>query len=135
MQDRVITVNLLGHEYPMCLTVDAQSTITQLCGGLEEIGSLFDETDMPGTLTNIVQLLHILLQGGREHARVRDLLDGTDSSKHLVALSADDLRAVLSLSDIPLFQSAIFEAIKAGLSSTVEVEPPKGKKEKATQRP
>lgn len=134
MQERVTSIDLLGHVYPLCLTVEAQGEIQQLCGGIDKVSALFETEDVTKLMDNIVKLLNIFLKGGVSRARVLDKLDGTSTAQGLVLFTCDELRSAISVADLVVCQRAILEALSAGTSVTVEVEPERetGKKQNAT---
>ena len=65
------TVMICGKEYPLCMTVEAFSRITQVCGGLDKLGNYLDGNgDIGKMISNTAFILAILLQEGEENRRM-----------------------------------------------------------------
>lgn len=111
------TYEIAGKAYPLAFTLGAMEQVDGLCGGVENIATAFDGKPMKEQIELLVEILHALLRGGRDHC----LAGGEDAAE---PPAKDLLRAALFPRDILPVKTAIYAAMTEGMSRTVEVEAP-----------
>lgn len=113
------TVDLLGAEFPLCLTVAAVGRLQEKGLRLGDISQLYttgDGRDIQDVAENTLWLLEVLMQGGQDNGLIR----GITIPDHPCL---DDLRHMLTPGKVfykilPL----VMEAVNEGLGRTVEAD-------------
>lgn len=120
------TVMICGKEYPLCMTVEAFSRITQVCGGLDKLGNYLDGNgDIGKMISNTAFILAILLQEGEENRRMVAgfYADGdTEARKTPTEL---ELRSLLIPRQLVQLRPGIMAAINESMKQEVEAAPAK----------
>ena len=109
------TYEIMGTPYPLAFTLGAMDRVTELCGGIDKVSTVFDGKSTGEQTALLVELLHALLIGARDYLRAlgEDAPEPPDKIK---------LRAGLFPRDIQDAKLAIFEAMTEGMKRTVAVE-------------
>lgn len=130
---RVVNIELFGKEYPLCMTVHAQSLFNERFGSYrgwaEELSA---EEDESSAVTATVELLDIMLQGGRARVKALAWIAGEEPVLP-PELNKEFLLEALSLSEIGELQPALLRTFTAGAKQTVEVQEDRSKNAETTQ--
>lgn len=127
---RTTYIDIYGKQYPMCLTVSANERINQTFGGLSKMGEIMEE-DGENAVGTMVDLIHILLCGGRDRVKALAWLDGETVDTPEVPESAI-LKDMISLRELGEFKYKAYEAMGVSTERMVEVEQETGKNAETT---
>lgn len=124
INDRITTIDIMGHECPMCLTVGATKVFRKVFGiGIKSMDQLLKITDdgenVDVVMENLLQILQILLNGGRDAVQCRARMAGEEVPE-IHVFSTDDLLSIYTFADIGDLTKKVTGAISA--ASRVEVE-------------
>lgn len=124
--ERIKRFEVAGKEYLLNFSTRAAKAVMERYGNLNINNALFaqpsaeDGETEPRSFTAIVDetawLLSLLMQEGAAYARVVE-------QREIPALTADDLQTALSALELMDARVQVLEAVGAGLSASVEVEP------------
>lgn len=118
--NRIVTVEIGGQSWPMCLTLSAFSKICDRYGSMNDCIKRLDElvkaNDSPGLIEEYTWLMDCLLWAAR-------LAEAGDSESNPPVQS--ELPDLFSPGDMPYIQERVIEAIHVGTARTVGVEAPK----------
>lgn len=136
INDRITYINIMGRECPLCLTVSATKAFRSAFGvGIRKIDQLMNITDdgenVDMVLGNMLQILQILLNGGRNAIQCRARMAG-DEVPEIPAFTADDLMNIYTLADIGELSKKIMAAISDSYRQEIEAEPVKNGAEAAS---
>lgn len=132
MDDKYTTyIEFYSKRFPLCLTVAAQERANSEFGG---IGKMLKDMQSAGdqVLTGTVELVHLLMCGGRDRAKALAWMSGEKVDVPEIP-DRDQLKAIMTMQDVAECQKKIFEAIRLSSGRTVEVEPVKEKNVNTTQ--
>ena len=124
-----MNVTILGNEYPLEYTVEAQSKIAERFGALENIETVFD-TGVAKAAENIVFMLATMMEAAEKRERVACAVMCKEYTGK-TALTEGDLKAVIRMQDFKEMQMAVMATMTEG--SKVSVETEEEKKEEAMQ--
>lgn len=129
VNDRITYINIMGREYPMCLTVGATKVFRNVFNiGIKNIDQLMelaeDGENVDYVLDNMLQILRILLNGGRDAVQCRARMAG-EKVPEIPAFSTDDLLNIYTLADIGDLTQKIMTAISASCRQEIESKPVK----------
>lgn len=124
-----MNVTILGNEYPLEYTVEAQSKIADRFGGLENIETIFD-TGVAKATENIVFMLATMMEAAEKRERVACAVMCKEYTGK-TALTERDLKAVIRMQDFKEMQMAVMATMTEGNKVSVETE--EEKKEEAMQ--
>lgn len=129
VNDRITYINIMGREYPMCLTVGATKVFRNVFNiGIKNIDQLMelaeDGENVDYVLGNMLQILRILLNGGRDAVRCRARMAGEEVPE-IPTFSTDDLLNIYTLADIGDLTQKIMIAISASYRQEIESKPVK----------
>ena len=113
--------------YPAALTVSAAVTLMQRHGTMKAVLDALQTPDMTAFCNDGLDIVAALLEGGAAQARM--LGKAADQPP-----TAEALRAVLFLKDLPTIRSAAIRAVVEGIQRQVEVEESR-KNAETTQSP
>lgn len=125
-------IEALGKDFPLCYTVEAQSKLAEKAGRLEDIQTLFDQEDAAGSTENTVWILAVMMEAAVNREKVKCRMLG-EEYKGGEAPTYEELRALISPTELKDVAAIISAAMKLGQKTTVEVKEEKGKNAKATQ--
>lgn len=136
INDRITTIDIMGHECPLCLTVGATKVFRNVFGiGIKNIDQLMelaeDGENVDCVLGNMLQILHILLNGGRDAVQCRARMAGEEVPA-IPVFSTDDLLSIYTFADIGDLTQKIMGAISASYRKDVESKPVKNGAEAAS---
>ena len=136
VNDRITYIEIMGREYPMCLTVGATKVFRNVFGiGIKNIDQLMelaeDGENVDMVLGNMLQILQILLNGGRNAVQCRARMAGEEVPE-IPAFTADDLMNIYTLADIGELSKKIMAAISDSYRQEIEAEPVKNGAEAAS---
>ena len=114
---RVSYVEFLGQKHPICVSLAATEQLVEAFGSLEQFADALDKSDLARTAQAVDTTFQILLKAGRIYASAM----GEELPPELPCRPAD-LIDVRDRSAI----AAIFAAMRADTSRTVEVEQKNG---------
>ena len=129
VNDRITYIEIMGREYPMCLTVGATKVFRNVFNiGIKNIDQLMelaeDGENVDYVLGNMLQILRILLNGGRDAVQCRARMAGEEVPE-IPVFSTDDLLNIYTLADIGDLTQKIMTAISAAYQKDVESKPVK----------
>jgi len=131
MDDKRTTyVDLYGKQYPMCLTVSANERVNQAFGGLTKLGEVMEKAgeNAAGTM---VELIHILLCGGRDRVKALAWMSGETVDTPEVP-DASILKDMISMQEMLELKDKAYESMGISAERTVEVAPETGKNAETT---
>ena len=110
------TYAINGSDYPMALTLGAMEELDKFCGGSQHAADALDAKTLMETVTVLVQMLRILMEGGRCYSAA----NGADAKP---VPSLEEIKASMMPKDIPSAKERLFRALAEGMGRTVDVEP------------
>lgn len=122
---------IFDKHYPMAYTVAAQSKIAERFGGIENIGSAFNDEDAAKIVENIAFFAAVLMQGAVDRECVRCKVMG-QPAPDMLALTLEEMCDAIAIEDVQGISQAVMTTMQEGGKITVEVEPQKGKNAEAT---
>lgn len=125
-------IEALGKDFPLCYTVEAQSKLAEKAGRLEDIQTLFDQEDAAESTENTVWILAVMMEAAVNKEKVKCRMLG-EEYKGGEAPTYEDLRVLISPTEMKDVAAMISAAMKLGHKTTVEVEKEKKKNAKTTQ--
>ena len=104
INDRITYIEIMGREYPMCLTVGATKVFRNVFNiGIKNIDQLMelaeDGENVDYVLGNMLQILRILLNGGRDAVQCRARMAGEEIPE-IPVFSTEDLLNIYTMGDI-----------------------------------
>lgn len=127
INDRIAYLDVMGHACPLCMNVWAQTAFNVKFGvGIENAPGLLDseKNSVTDIFKNCIELLAILLDGGRRTVQMRARLAG-EEQPDIPTLTADDLSCIYTPADMQELMRTALEALSASLGQQVEVRPVK----------
>lgn len=127
INDRVTYLDIMGYSCPLCMNVWAQTAFNLKFGvGIEAATELLDSEkhSMAEIFRNCIEILAILLDGGRRTVRMRARLAG-EELPDIPEISADDLSCIYTPADMEGLMRTVYAALSASFGQTVEVRPVK----------
>lgn len=129
VNDRITYIEIMGREYPMCMTVGATKVFRNVFNiGIKNIDQLMelaeDGENVDYVLGNMLQILRILLNGGRDAVQCRARMAGEEVPE-IPTFSTDDLLNIYTLADIGDLTQKIMTAISASYRKEIESKPVK----------
>lgn len=112
----MVTYRIKGKDFPMALTLKAMDELDQQYGGIENLPEAFDGKTAMGLLSICVDMLIILMKGGRDY---QIEMEGQAED----VPSKETLACLLMPKDIAEIKTAIFASIKESMNHEVELEP------------
>ena len=127
INDRITYLDVMGHSCPLCMNVWAQTAFNVKFGvGIESATELLDSEkhSMAEIFRNCIEILAILLDGGRRTGRMRARLAGGElpDSPEIIA---DALSCIYTPADMEGLMRTVYAALSASFGQTVEVRPVK----------
>lgn len=126
----MVTVNIRGKEFPLCLTVAAVEVINGRCGSLKQLGSFLDGNDETGTadfgrmMHNTAWILGLLLQEGEENRLINARFAGQTVERRAVP-GPDAMCHLLTVAGAAKYRSAVLDAVRESMVQDIEAEHPK----------
>lgn len=123
MEEKIVTCQICGKEYPMCLTTRATKEITEKFGSVEEAGALIAnlQGNIGQALALALWLLGVLLRDG---AALRNLLHPEEAP---ISPPPGELLELLPPGELIGLRDQIFLAMAVGMGREVESEPEKNR--------
>ena len=128
--NRIVYAELMGQQYPMCLTVSADALIVEEFGSMQEMWAALKGEHAADVVDTYVELSAILLEGGRDRVNTLAKLQGEAPALPPV-FNLRENWGILTQPELTELTNAALRAFVAGRSRTVEAVPPK--KHEATQ--
>ena len=117
---RVVSVEIFGCKYPLCLTVSATEKVEKTFGSIKQLMDSLQSKDSALVVNNMLQLAEYLMEGGR--ARVQSLAHISGEPAELPpVIRIKEAYSTLSLAESAIFSQAVTQAFLAGIRQTVEV--------------
>lgn len=123
----MVTVNIRGTDFPLCLTVAALERLSIECGDLKGLPDYLnggEEKNLCQSAYNAAYLLGILVEEGEEHRCMEERFSGGDSSRRKVP-SPEDLTRLLNFQETRAYIPMIWAAIDESLHQDIAAEAPK----------
>lgn len=130
--NRVSFVEIVGLQYPLCMTVAANEALDELYGGLNGWLEKLQSGNESDAVSSTVGFLGILLQGGRDRVETIARLTGQKADLPPV-LDTVSLKAILTIGEIGALQAQMIAAYTSSGKQTVEVAEPATKNAETTQ--
>lgn len=127
MKGKKMQIEILGKQYPLAYTVEAQGIIDKKIGGLKNFEKLFNGENTQDILENTLFLLHTLMQSAQNRERVKNKMLGIDATFQEIP-SIQDLSCVFEVKDVKDLIQQIAMTIQLGSKITIELDEEKGKK-------
>ena len=127
INDRITYLDVMGHSCPMCMNVWAQTAFNvKFSVDIESTTELLDSEkhSMAEIFRNCIEILAILLDGGRRTVRMRARLAG-EELPDIPEISADDLSCIYTPADVEGLMRTVYAALSVSFGQTVEVRPVK----------
>lgn len=126
----MVTVEIRGKQFPLCLTVAALDEMNARFGGLKNLtdflnGSLLgEERDLASALYNRAWLLGLLIVEGEENRLIQARFSGGDTIRRAVP-DGEALTHLLRPGQVNDYYGAVLQAINESLHQDIEAEPEK----------
>lgn len=126
----MVTVEIKGEKFPLCLTVAAVDVINDRCGSLKQLDNFLDGKDEAGTvdfgraMCNTAWMLGLLLQEGEENRLVSARLAGEPVERRVVP-NSDEVCHLLTVSEARKCRKAVLDAVCESMVRNIEAEHPK----------
>lgn len=123
----MVTVEIRGKEFPLCLTVAAVDVINARCGSLKQLGSFLDGKDASGgvdygqAMYNTAWMLGLLISEGEENRLVCARFDGKTVERHAVP-DATAICHLLTVAEAKKYRSAVLTAVHESMVQEIEAE-------------
>lgn len=127
INDRITYLNVMGHSCPLCMNVWAQTAFNvKFSVGIEDATELLDSEkhSMAEIFRNCIEILAILLDGGRRTVRMRAKMAGEEPPV-IPELTEDELSCIFTPADMAGLMRTVLEALSASLGQQVEAQPVK----------
>lgn len=121
---RVTTIELAGHEHPLCFSLSATEALIEEYGSLEAMSEALDGADTAAQIRAVDTVLSILLDAGRRYYETM----GYELPPALTGRPGD----VIDVTD-PSAIATIFKAIRTDTERKVEAAPSKNGKPRRGQ--
>lgn len=125
------SVTICGQEYSLAYTIDAQSKIAALCGGLNKIEALLVAEDPADALDGIAHCVAIMIRAHEDRETVRSKLMGNERAEKYIP-EYSEIVQILEPKEVYQLMQAVADAFREGGKITTEVEPDKTKNADAT---
>ena len=117
-------VEILGKEFPLCLTVAAVDKINEKCGGLNGITKFLDgeedgKTNTGKALCNTAWMLGLLIQEGEENRLILSRFSGEKTERRVVP-GPEAIAHLLTVASAKKYRTAVFEAVNESLKQEIE---------------
>ena len=126
----MVTVEIRGKTFPLCLTVAAVDMINARCGSLKQLDSFLDGKDEAGTadlgraMHNTAWMLGLLLREGEENRLVSARFDGEATERRAVP-DSEAMCHLLTVSTAKRYRKAVLDAVYESMVQDIEAEHPK----------
>ena len=126
----MVSVNIGGKEFPLCLTVAAVDKINAKCGSIKQIGAFLDGKEGGGAfemgraMHNTAWLLGLLIQEGEENRLVNARLAGEKTERRTVP-DSEAICHLLTVATASKYRGAVMNAVHESLRQDIEAEHPK----------
>ena len=120
----MVTVNIGGKKFPLCLTVACLDKVNKLCGGLKGLTKYICVNDISTAAEHTAALLEILIAGGYWNQVAMSRILVQDFEKIRLP-EANDLYRIMTPGNINAYRSAALDAITESLHQDIEAEHPK----------
>lgn len=126
----MVTVEIWGKKFPLCLTVAALDEVMDKCGGIDGIASFLDGKDETGTqgfsrmVRNTAWLLGLLIREGEEN-RLANARFFEPRTPAVAVPDPDTIRHLLTIKSVVKYRPAIMDAIGESLNREIEAVYPK----------
>lgn len=126
----MVTVEIRGKEFPLCLTVAAVDAVNSKCGSLKQLDGFLDgigpdgQSDFGRALYNTAWMLGLLLQEGEENRLASARFSGERVERRTVP-DADAMCHFLTLSTARKYRKAVLDAVYESMVQDIEAEHPK----------
>lgn len=130
-----MTVKIMGIEFPMAYTVEAEMTLEEKFDGAidrRKIEEIFDTTVYEKLVDNISFVTTTLIDAGKRRESIRDKIMGQESKK-LPCITYEELKKVIQPGEVVMLMRSCIMTINQGNKINVEVAPEKGKKKDGTK--
>ena len=125
-----MAVKIMGVDWPMAYTVEAQKKIEEHFGGRiskEKIDEIFDTTDVAQLNDNIAFMAAVMFNAGKRREAVRKLMLG-HKCQPMPEISHKQLKEIIQPGEMPMLMREIIRALNRGNKITVETKPPEKKR-------
>lgn len=129
----MVTVEIRGKEFPLCLTVAAVDKVNEKCGSISNIGAFLDGKDsskkfeLGRAMYNTAWLLGLLIQEGEENRLVNARFEGEKTERREVP-NADALCHLLTVGTAKMYWDAVITAVNESMVQDIEASYPKNVK-------
>jgi hypothetical protein len=127
-----MNINLFDNIYPMAFTVFAQQKIAEECGGIENMGELFEEADAVKAESGLIVLGEAMLLGGEYRARTRARILH-EKRDNIVPPNREELASLLP-DELKAFSDAVRETMSESRGQKIEALEKTGGKKKTAEK-
>lgn len=123
----MVTVEIRGKEFPLCLTVAAVDDINARCGSLSQLSAFLDGKDETGAVDygrlvyNTAWTMGLLLREGEENRLVCARFDGEPAERRAVP-DSDAVCHLLTVFGAKKYRKAVLDAVHESLVRDIEAE-------------
>ena len=120
----MVTIQLWGKEFPLCLTVAALDRINEKCGGINELMTFLQggpDKDYSKMIVNTAWTLAVLMEEGEENRLVCSRFDS--SAENAVRRAVPDQKALLSgltIASTLKYHPAVISAVSESMAREIE---------------
>lgn len=121
----MVTVDIRGKKFPLCLTVAAVDEINEQCGSIKNIGTFLDGAsegrtfDMGRAMHNTAWMLDLLIREGEENRLINARFHG-DATERREVPDFDTLRHLLTVAEAQKCREDVFRAVTESLTQEIE---------------
>lgn len=121
----MVTVEIRGKQFPLCLTVAAVDKVNEKCGSISGIGAFLDGKDsgenfeLGRAMYNTAWLLGLLIQEGEENRLVSARFDGVKTERREVP-DPDALCHFLTVASAKIYRNAVISAVNESVMQDIE---------------
>jgi len=126
----MVTVDIRGKQFPLCLTVAAVDEINEQCGSIKNIGTFLDGAsegrafDLGQSSRNTAWMLGLLIREGEENRLLSARLNG-DAPERIAVPDSNMLRHLLTVAEAQKCREDVFRAVSESLTQEIEASYPK----------
>lgn len=123
----MVTVEIRGKQFPLCLTVAAVDEVNEKCGSIRDVGAFLDGRTDNGTteygraLSNTAWMLGLLIREGEEHRLVEARFAGEKVERRNVP-DSDALSHLFTVAEVKNYRNAVLNAVNESFHQDIEAE-------------
>lgn len=113
--NRLKQVEIAGKQFSLNFSTKAANMVDEKFGGIEKLGGIFSADTVSNTMSNLVWLLHLLMEQGAAYHKIID-------EEEIQLYTLEELEVLIGIIDLETLQYDLLDAVGLGMKSEVEVE-------------